>query len=78
MKVGDLYRSKRGALAGAENLIVAVVRSYNHADIDPECPESVAIVTMVEVQAVSGETLGQKMRYQSKTFRRSFEKLEAA
>mgnify|MGYP003317456127 CR=1 FL=1 len=43
---GDLYQS--GVEFNGELILVQVQRTYDKADIDPECPESVAIIGMVE------------------------------
>tara|TARA_E500000331_G_scaffold354420_1_gene407352 strand:- start:11 stop:262 length:252 start_codon:yes stop_codon:yes gene_type:complete len=67
---GDLFR-----MHGTETL-VEVVRTYNHRDIDPDCPESVAIIGMIETVVLSGDGIGKKLRFRQKGFWKRFEKLE--
>ncbi len=60
------------------NCLVEVVRTYNKRDIDPECPESVAIIGMVEIIVLSGTDIGKTMRYPRRSFHRIFRRVEGA
>lgn len=72
MKKGDLYQSKD------QQVLVEVLRTWNHRDIDPECPESVAIVGMLEVVILTGTSMGKKQKYRTRGFRTRFEKISEA
>ena len=73
---GDLYQS--GVEFNGELILVQVQRTYDKADIDPECPESVAIIGMVEAVVLSGKDIGKTYRYQRRSFRNRFSKVEEA
>ena len=66
---GDLFRSL------TDEVLVEVVRTYNHRDIDPDCPESVAIIGMIETVVLSGKDIGETRRFRHNGFRKRFEKL---
>ena len=77
VKKGELYRLR--SLAGKQvQLFVEVLRTWNHRDIDPDCPESVAIVGMVEIMVLTGSNIGEKQKYRSSGFSRKFERISAA
>ena len=77
VKKGELYRLR--SLAGEQvQLFVEVLRTWNHRDIDPDCPESVAIVGMVEIMVLTGSNIGEKQKYRSSGFSRKFERISAA
>ena len=76
MKGGDLYQTKLNNPAGPA--LVEVVRTYDRRDIDYDCPESVAIISMVEVQVIAGTEIGRKMRCTRESFRRNYQKLDAS
>ena len=68
---GNLFRSLTDT-----TLLVEVVRTYNHRDIDPDCPESVAIIGMIETVVLSGDDIGTTRRFRQRGFWKRFEKLE--
>ena len=78
MKPGDLVIRKGNLFQGhswdskPSPVFVEVLRTYDKADIDPECPESVAIVGMVEARVLSGQDIGKTRRYRRTQFRRVF------
>ena len=75
MKKGDLYQS----LWPSTYVVLAeVVRTWNHRDIDPDCPESVAIVGMVEVIMLTGPDLSKKQKYRTSQFNRIFKQVQEA
>jgi len=77
IKKGELYRLR--SLAGEQvQLFVEVLRTWNHRDIDPDCPESVAIVGMVEIIILAGSNIGKKQKYRSNGFSRKFERISEA
>ncbi len=79
MKKGDLFQSvERGLSTGFEKTIVEVLRTYDKRDIDPHCPQSIAIVGMVEAVVLSGSDIGRKQRWKRQSFRRMFVKIEEA
>ena len=65
IKVGKLYQT---ADPNAGLTLCQVVSTYNKADIDPMCPESVAIVGMVKAMWMSGPFLGKTFAVTRKTF----------
>ena len=67
---GDLFRSL------TDEVLVEVVRTYNHRDIDPDCPESIAIIGMIETVVLSGKDIGKTRKFRHRGFRKRFEKLE--
>ena len=48
MKPGDIYQPKRKEDGGAESRVAQIIKTWNKRDIDPDCPESVAIIPMVQ------------------------------
>ncbi len=48
MKPGDLYKSTHPRTPDGEPTVAQVMKTWNKRDIDPECPESVAIISMVQ------------------------------
>ena len=80
MKKGDLYKAlpypKNPERTGC--FLAEVVRTYDKPDIDPECPESGAILSMVEVVSLTGPDIGIKKRYRRNRFRMCFEKVAEA
>ena len=63
IKPGTLCRR----IHGSQNLC-QVVSLYNHTDIDPECPESVAIIGMVKFVLLSGDDIGRKFKQKRTDF----------
>ena len=63
IKPGTLCRR----IHGSQNLC-QVVSLYNHTDIDPECPESVAIIGMVKFVLLSGDDIGRTFKQQRTDF----------
>ena len=60
------------------HMLVEVLRTWNQPDIDPICPESVAIVGMLEVIVLTGPKMGKKIKFRTNTFRRKFERISEA
>lgn len=77
IKKGNLFQG-RAWVEGSFPLLVEVVCTYDKPDIDPECPESVAIVGMVEAVVLSGPNIGMIRKYRRKQFRQVFEPVEVA
>jgi hypothetical protein len=63
IKVGTLCRR----IHASQNLC-QVVSIYNHRDIDPECPESVAIIGMVKFVLLSGDDIGRTFKQKRADF----------
>ncbi len=62
-KKGTLVRYK------TDNTILAeVIGTWNKADIDPHCPESVAIIGMVKLIYVSGSEIGRERSIKTRNF----------
>lgn len=81
LKQGDLYQSV--SESAPENnrwgpYFAEVIRTWNHRDIDSECPESVAIVGMVEVVVLSRPDVGKKRSIRTNRFFRNFKYIEEA
>lgn len=72
IKKGDLFRS----LSQENDCLIEVVRTYNHRDIDPDCPESVAIIGMIETVILSGRNIGKTKRFRQIGFWKRFEKVD--
>ena len=53
IKVGDLVRHKHN-----QDKLAHVVSFWNKRDIDPDCPESVAIIPMVRLMYINEEQIG--------------------
>ena len=77
IKKGNLFQG-RAWVKGASPLLVEVVCTYNRPDIDPECPESVAIVGMVEAVILNGPDIGKTRKYRRSQFRQVFDAVEEA
>lgn len=75
---GDLFQGRPGVSNVGSPLLVEVVRTYDKRDIDPECPESVAIVGMVEMVILSGPDIGKTKRYRRRRFHQVFLPVEEA
>tara|TARA_B100000886_G_scaffold101836_1_gene67652 strand:+ start:1083 stop:1337 length:255 start_codon:yes stop_codon:yes gene_type:complete len=79
IKKGDLCVSKVPATQEAGTLTyVEIINFWDKRDIDYDCPESVAIVPMIEVLVLSGPEIGRKHSHSRRQFRRLFEKIEEA
>ena len=78
IKKGNLFQGRATVESDAPPCLVEVARTYDKRDIDYECPESVAIVGMVEVVILSGPDIGKTRRYQRLQFRRLFIPIEEA
>ena len=74
---GDLFQS-RVWVKEASPLLVEVVCTFNKPDIDPECPESVAIVGMVEAVVLNGPDIGKNRKYRRSQFHQVFLPVEEA
>ncbi len=75
---GDLFQGRATVESDAPPCLLEVVRTYNKRDIDYDCPESVAIIGMVEVVILSGPDIGKVRRYRRSQFRRVFSPVEEA
>ena len=71
MKVGDLC-TRTCYITGAQELC-EIVSFYDKRDIDPECPESVAIIPFVKAIWLSGEDQGKEFRSARRNFYRTWE-----
>ena len=61
-----------------DQVLVEIARTYDKRDIDPDCPESVAIVPMVEAIVLTGENIGRTRRFRRRYFSRNFKPVEVA
>ena len=78
MKPGDLYQSNRRHLATRkDDTVVQIIKTWNKRDIDPECPESVAIIPMVQYVVWQAGQPGGTFNYQRGSFHRRYTKVEA-
>ena len=75
---GDLFQGRAWELHSSSPLLVEVVSTYDKRDIDYDCPESVAIIGMVEAVILSGPDIGKTRRYRRKGFNRIFTRVEEA
>ena len=75
---GDLFHRHLLAHQGPSPELVEVVRTYNKADIDYDCPESVAIIGMVEAVVLTGPDIGKTKRYRRSHFHGVFKRVEEA
>lgn len=77
IKKGSLFQG-RVTVEGVTPILVEVLRTYDKRDIDYDCPESVAIVGMVEAVVLNGPDIGKNRKYQRLQFRRLFMPVEEA
>jgi len=75
---GDLFLSIDSPGRPEGKCFVEVVRTYNKRDIDPDCPESVAIIGIVEIVVLSGSDIGKSMRFLRRGFNQRFVRVEEA
>ena len=68
IKKGDLYMHSRSSN------IVEIISTYNKRDIDPDCPESVAIIGMVKFLFLTGEHQGIIQKFPRSRFIRYWKK----
>ena len=54
------------------------MRTYDKRDIDYDCPESVAIIGMVEAIVLTGPDIGKTKRYRRSHFHGVFKRVEEA
>jgi len=73
IKVGALCRRIHGSRS-----LCQVVSLYNHTDIDPECPQSVAIIGMVKFVYMSGEDIGRAFKQKRSDFSYTWEVISNA
>ena len=73
IKPGKLFKTKRVDTFTGKNELCEIIHTYNKADIDPQCPESVAIVGMVKAVWMSGPHLGKTFRSSRRNFNHSWE-----
>ena len=78
IKKGNLFQGRATVESDAPPCLVEIVRTYDKRDIDYDCPESVAIIGMVEAVILSGPDIGKVRRYQRSQFRRVFSPVEEA
>ena len=72
IKAGNLFKTKRPMRSGKDELC-EVISTYNKPDIDPQCPESVAIVGMVKAVWLSGPHIGKTFRSARRNFNHNWE-----
>ena len=77
IKKGNLFQGIV-TVEGVTPILVEVLRTYDKRDIDYDCPESVAIVGMVEAVVLNGPDIGKNRKYQRLQFRRLFMPVEEA
>ena len=65
IKVGQLFKTEDKTVG---TTLCQIISFYDKRDIDPECPQSVAIVSMVKAMWMSGPHLGKEFRVSRKTF----------
>ena len=65
IKIGNLYQCQDPDVG---LVLCEVVSTYNKPDIDPVCPESVAIIGMVKAMWMSGPHIGKTFAVSRKTF----------
>mgnify|MGYP001178513953 CR=1 FL=1 len=56
-----------------DTILAEVVGTWNKRDIDPDCPESVAIIGMVKFVYVSGPDIGFERSIRYRNFRAYWE-----
>lgn len=80
MKQGDIYQHKRKEGGpphnGAESRVVQIIKTWNKRDIDPDCPESVAIIPMVQFIVWSDGQEGGTFNCQRGSFNRQYTRAE--
>ena len=72
---GDLFQGV-ASIKGHGHPFIEIIRTYNKRDIDPDCPESVAIVGMVEAVMLSGPDIGKTKSYHRRGFNQLFLRVE--
>ena len=72
IKIGTLCRRRLWSDEPIQNLC-QVVSIYDHRDIDPECPESVAIIGMVKFVLLSGDHIGRTFKQKRSDFNHRWE-----
>ena len=75
---GDLFQGRHWRSDVGSPLLVEVVRTYDKRDIDYDCPESVAIIGMVEAIVLTGPDIGKTKRYRRSHFHGVFKRVEEA
>ena len=73
IKVGNLFKTKQTDRVTGDNELCQVLSTYNKADIDPQCPESVAIIGMVKAVWMSGPHIGKTFRSARRNFNHNWE-----
>lgn len=63
IKIGKLAKYKTD-----DTILAQITSTYNKRDIDPECPESVAIIGMVRIIYLSGSGQGKERSLTTKNF----------
>jgi hypothetical protein len=75
---GKLFKRKTPAsIEHATATLCQVSATFDKPDIDPECPESVAIVGMVRVVYLDGPEQGREITMRRRSFNRSWECADA-
>jgi len=72
IKVGTLCRTKPESIDAGKNLC-EILSTWNKRDIDPECPQSIAIIGMVKAIWLTGPNQGQEFSRSQKNFRLAME-----
>ena len=73
IKSGNLFKTKYADRLTGDTELCQVITTYNKADIDPDCPESVAIVGMVKAVWMSGPHIGKTFSSARRNFTRNWE-----
>ena len=63
IEIGNLFKQKSG------DTLVEIVSFWDKRDIDPDCPESIAIVGMVKFVYLNGEHQGKHQSMSRRGFR---------
>ena len=63
IKIGKLAKYKTD-----DQVLVQIMSTYNKRDIDPDCPESVAIIGMVKVVYLTGSEQGKECSVSTRNF----------
>ena len=73
---GDLVVPSDRFRAAGNFCVAEVVSKFSKPFIDPECPESVEIATMVRIKILSGESIGKERTMRYSSFIRGWKKVE--
>lgn len=73
IKAGNIFRLRNEDWDTGKVELCEIIHTYNKPDIDPECPESVAIIGMVKAVWLSGPHIGQTFRASRRNFNFSWQ-----